>query len=840
MLNRLAHALVIAAAVVALAPSHALAYTGRDTPAGSGWRATAASMIDANRKADLAFTFTRADCTPAVGASVRVVQQSHAFKFGTAVDPRYFTPGYAEYDATYAAKIPQLYNTAVFENHMKWNMWVDNDGETLATAGTDWLRARALSVRGHAMMWPRVESVPDSIALILNAPSPSTAQLQSLYDATFSHINTIGTRFQGKVYAWDTLNEPRTSFDIEDKLIGFTPQGEPTITSRADLRARWFRAARVAAPDALHMVNDFSIFAGQGLLDPQPAALKAQVDAIRSNGGIVDGIGIQSHFSSLPTESNKAPLAPEQVWDVLNYYRNAYHAPIHITEFDFDSTDQILQRDYTRDFMTAVFADPSAEAFLMWGFWAGKINKPNAALYNADWSIRPNGQAYLDLVFSQWWTNQTLTASASGATSLRAFKGRHGITVIDQGRTYRLAAIDLNANLSRAITLTNGVYDTTLRTGNREVNLAASWNAGKPTQQVTGSISTDGFSNTRLSSMIVSHLAGNLRFTGTTAGLTNFAQLYVRGGTVISTATDFAVDNAKLAVESGTVNLGSRLLTLNLGSGSIDVTGGTISAEAVAFSLSAPTTGKKTLRFAPSATAARLILGSADPLRFGNDGSANDSIDFTSGSRGTIESPANASYFANRFSQGVLRFNSLDAASLPMQFADYFFWSTSGATTTLTLRTTPGLRSDFDNSGALAAADIDLLFAHFGAPTGTYDLTRDGSVNQLDVNQWVTVEANTFFGDANLDHQVGFDDLLTLATNYNLPRTSWSQANFNGDTVVDFADLLLLAANYGQITSAQATPVRNIEAGRTVPEPLAAIHLAGVATAVLVRRRVCR
>lgn len=56
------------------------------------------------------------------------------------------------------------------------------------------------------------------------------------------------------------------------------------------------------------------------------------------------------------------------------------------------------------------------------------------------------------------------------------------------------------------------------------------------------------------------------------------------------------------------------------------------------------------------------------------------------------------------------------------------------------------------------------------------------------------------FGDTNLDQQVDFDDLLTLAQRYGENSylfSSWSEGNFNGDGVTDFDDLLLLAQNYG-------------------------------------------
>jgi hypothetical protein len=51
-------------------------------------------------------------------------------------------------------------------------------------------------------------------------------------------------------------------------------------------------------------------------------------------------------------------------------------------------------------------------------------------------------------------------------------------------------------------------------------------------------------------------------------------------------------------------------------------------------------------------------------------------------------------------------------------------------------------------------------------------------------------------GDANLDGQVNFADLLLLAQNYGKTSANWDQGDFNYDGKVGFDDLLLLAQNY--------------------------------------------
>lgn len=39
----------------------------------------------------------------------------------------------------------------------------------------------------------------------------------------------------------------------------------------------------------------------------------------------------------------------------------------------------------------------------------------DAPLYTANWTLKPAGQAFLDLVFNKWWTDTACTSDASGS-----------------------------------------------------------------------------------------------------------------------------------------------------------------------------------------------------------------------------------------------------------------------------------------------------------------------------------------------------------------------------------------------------------------------------------------
>ncbi len=102
------------------------------------------------------------------------------------------------------------------------------------------------------------------------------------------------------------------------------------------------------------------------------------------------------------------------------------------------------------------------------------------------------------------------------------------------------------------------------------------------------------------------------------------------------------------------------------------------------------------------------------------------------------------------------------------------------------------------------------ITANPALPRGRYRLTAPGSAitdaagNPLAAG--VSVDFVILPGDATRDGVVNFDDLLTLAANYNTVGRGFSQGNFNYDanSAVDFDDLLLLAANYNTSLAASA------------------------------------
>ena len=235
-------------------------------------------------------------------------------------------------------------------------------------------------------------------------------QVDQLRQRIDSHITDEAGTLQGKIAEWDVINEPYTNRDVQN-LLG------------DDEMAAWFKLARQADAAPRLFVNDYNIVEAGGFDLAHQDGLAAIIRLILADGGPLDGIGLQGHFSTNMT-------SPERAWQVLDRFAE-FHKDLEITEFDINTSDEQLQADYTRDFLTAMFAHPAIKGFLMWGFWEGRHWLPIAAMYRRNWDLKPNGQAWRDLVFRDWWTDVEGATGPDGVLSVPGggFLGDYDITV---------------------------------------------------------------------------------------------------------------------------------------------------------------------------------------------------------------------------------------------------------------------------------------------------------------------------------------------------------------------------------------------------------------------------
>lgn len=374
-------------------PKTKYTYDGRELTA--KWREKAAQQIDKYRKADITFNLTDKKGTPLTDLTIEIEQQNHAFGFGTAVDATTFNIR-QEYRDTLLAN----FNKVVFENDLKWPQWDNPNNKMEMFKALAVFNKANIPVRGHVLVWPGWRWLPYHAKALENDP-------KALQKHVLSHIKDEMTALEGKLAEWDVLNEPFTNTDLVNIC------GEQVMTE-------WFNTAHATDPKPTRYINDFSIIGGGGTdlkhQDHYYNTIKYLVD----NNAPVEGIGFQSHFGSHLTP-------PEKLWSILDRYAE-FGLEMQVTEFDIDIDDEELQADYTRDFLTAIFAYPKMKGLMVWGFWENRHWRPNAAMYTSDWTPKPNAQAWKDLIYKEWWTKESVTSNST----LRAFLGDYKYTVKDK------------------------------------------------------------------------------------------------------------------------------------------------------------------------------------------------------------------------------------------------------------------------------------------------------------------------------------------------------------------------------------------------------------------------
>ncbi len=388
-------------------PQTRATYAGREPDA--AWRADAAGRIDRIRKADLQVEVTDSDGQPISGASVKVEQQSHAFTFGSAVSVKKLNEQSPDGDR-YREMVVDLFNHAVIESALKWPYWSETEdltGDGTIEGALEWVRGEGLRVKGHVLIWPGFRKMPPAIEDLKNDPA-------ALRAAIANRITGTAGKYRKFVDEWDVINEPFDNHDVADIL------GD-------EILAEWFNLAKEASPDTALYINDYGILTGGDANNtPHRQHYEDTIAALLDAQAPVEGIGMQGHFGEHLTP-------PTALYEVLNRFAR-FGLPIQVTEFDIDTTDQTLQADYAKDFLTLIFSHPGVTGFFMWGFWEGQHWRPAAAMFTKDWTPKPMAKTYRDLVFSTWWTKEAGETSASGEFGTRGFLGDYRITVEHEGQ----------------------------------------------------------------------------------------------------------------------------------------------------------------------------------------------------------------------------------------------------------------------------------------------------------------------------------------------------------------------------------------------------------------------
>jgi endo-1,4-beta-xylanase len=345
------------------------------------------------------------------GAEVHVEQLRHEFWFGAALANQMFGRNESETEAKYKKVFLENFNAAVTENALKWHI-IEQERGRIDWSATDailaWTQQHEIPLRGHNVFW----GIPNRIQPWLKALDDDAFR-----QALQTHAVEVARRYRGRFAEYDLNNEMLHGNYYEERL-------GTNITKEM---AMWMRAED---PQAVLYLNDYDILTGNRLAD-----YVAQIRKLLAQGVPIGGIGVQGHLHGDTFDE----AALQNALDSLAQFK----LPIRVTEFNFPGQrskyynkpgaqlspeEEQAKAKALTDYYRICFAHPAVSGILMWGFWEGANWIPVSSLYRRDWSPTPAADAYRNLVFKEWWTNERKQSDSSGKCEVRAFFGKYRIS----------------------------------------------------------------------------------------------------------------------------------------------------------------------------------------------------------------------------------------------------------------------------------------------------------------------------------------------------------------------------------------------------------------------------
>ena len=379
----------------------------------------AAALMAADADLDASIARIRAGTLTirtAPGAPVRVEQLRHEFWFGATLPAGAFTERFKPEDiAKYKEIFASHFNAGVIEASFKWHDMERERGQvnySIVDTMLAWADKEGIPLRGHCIFW----GVPNYVQNWVKALDD--AQLRM---ALQQRGREIGARYRDRFAEFDLNNEMIHANYYEQRL-------GPGITKEMAL---WVKDGD---PNAKLFVNDYDILTGRRLAD-----YVKDIRRLLDMGTPISGIGVQGHLHG----DSFDPVALQNALDELAQFK----LPIRITEFNFPGqrskyyqqaenrkTQLTPEEEKTKaealtQYYRICFAHPAVAGIMMWGFWEGANWIPQSSLYRRDWTPTPAADAYKDLVLNRWWTRWNGAANAEGLVTVRAFYGKHRVTV---------------------------------------------------------------------------------------------------------------------------------------------------------------------------------------------------------------------------------------------------------------------------------------------------------------------------------------------------------------------------------------------------------------------------
>ncbi|GAB2486017.1 endo-1,4-beta-xylanase [Nocardiopsis aegyptia] len=251
-------------------------------------------------------------------------------------------------DGDYQDVVEGHYTSVTAENTMKWEH-VQPERGVFDWSGPDavvgFAEDRGMNVRGHTLLWHNQQ--PEWL-------SQGEWTSDELRGVLREHMEALMGRYQGRIGAWDVINEP-----FEDggpflrENLWYQVLGEDYI-------AEALRMAHEVDPQARLYINEFNIEGGGAKAD----ALYALAADLLDRGVPLHGIGFQSHFVH--------GQVPENLAETMTRFTDL-GLEVTVTELDVRIAEPVSeeavqeQREEFRHVVAACLDVPACQGVTVWG-----------------------------------------------------------------------------------------------------------------------------------------------------------------------------------------------------------------------------------------------------------------------------------------------------------------------------------------------------------------------------------------------------------------------------------------------------------------------------------------
>jgi len=253
-------------------------------------------------------------------------------------------------DDQYALTLAREFNLVTTENALKFGpVHPEPEGYNFedSDAIVDFAVSNNMAIRGHTLIWHNQQ--PEWLTGREWERNELLAELEE-------HIDTVVGRYEGKIFAWDVVNEAVTGDGSYRDTFWYQNMGEEYISEA-------FRMAHEADQNALLFYNDY----GAEGMNAKSEAVYSLVVSLLDENVPIDGVGLQMHISveNYPDPDSVAKNI-KRLTDL--------GLQVHITEMDVriltHATSQALQTQghVYNEMMKVCLANPNCTAFVLWGF----------------------------------------------------------------------------------------------------------------------------------------------------------------------------------------------------------------------------------------------------------------------------------------------------------------------------------------------------------------------------------------------------------------------------------------------------------------------------------------